>query len=166
MIDHTSKMETLVKKYIYSILVDLFIFLVLLIGFILLFDTISNLFGRYGIYLFWVYIILVIVFHLTSDTTFKFHSIGKKIFMMKIQDKNGKKASLLNLALQRMIELPILVVKNKKSFLDKVLRISKNILTIEDTKEIDYGRKKLWTLRNSDRKNPSPYAIIRNETGD
>jgi len=62
---------------------------------------------------------------------------------MKIQDKNGKKASLLNLALQRMIELPILVVKNKKSFLDKVLRISKNILTIEDTKEIDYGRKKL-----------------------
>ncbi len=137
MIDNTSKKEALIKKYIYNMLVDLSIFFVLLIGFILLYNTISNSFGDYGIYLFWIFIISVFVFHVISDTTFKFQSIGKMIFKIKIHNKSGKKASLLNLALQRMIELPILVVKNKQSYFDRVSRISNNIITIEDTKDID-----------------------------
>lgn len=134
--DNKSTKEELVKKYIYSILVDLFIFFALLIGFALLHNTISNSFGDYGIYLFWIFIISVVVFHIISDTTFKFQSIGKMIFKIKIHNKNGNKALLSNLVLQRLIELPILVVKNKQSFFDKVLRISNNLITIKNTKEI------------------------------
>lgn len=132
--NNTSKKEILVKKYIYSIMIDLMIFFVLLIGYLLSYNTISNWFGDYGKFVFWIYILAVIVIHLFSDTMIKFQSIGKMIFKIKIYDKNGKKASLLNLALQRIIEIPILVIKNKDEYFDKVLRISNTNITMVDTK--------------------------------
>ena len=70
-------------------------------------------------------------------TNYFFANVHCVFYTLKIRNKDGEKASFLNLALQRIIELPILVVKNKQSFFDKVLRISNNIITPEDTKEID-----------------------------
>lgn len=134
--NNTSSKETLVKKYMNSILIDWMIFFALLIGLFTLYDTISSWFGLYGKYFFWINIIAAILFHIFSDTTFKFQSFGKWIFKIKIHDKNGKKAFLLDLVLLRIIELPILIIKYKEEYFEKVLRISKTNITMVDTKEI------------------------------
>ncbi len=127
----TSKMEEKVIRYIYSIYIDLAIFIFLFIGFVLLHDTISMSFGNFGNNLFWIYLVLVIVFHFVSDNTFKLQSIGKKILKISIQNKSGK-SRIFNLVCQRIIELPILFLKKKQSYFDKIQKITNNIITVND----------------------------------
>ena len=135
--NNAPKNEVIIKKYIYSILIDWMIFFALLIGLFTLYDTISSWFGVYGKYFFWINIIAAILFHIFSDTTFKFQSFGKWIFKINIHDKNGKKAFFISLAIRRIIELPILLKKNKEIYFDKVSTISNTLITLVNTEVIN-----------------------------
>ena len=124
----TPKIDVKVKKYIYSIFIDLAIFSLLIIGFVLLHDTITNSFGNFGNYLYWIYLVLAVVFHAISDTMFRHQSIGKKLMKICIQNKSGKKAHIYNLVLQRIVELPILILAKKQSYFEKILNITNNVI--------------------------------------
>lgn len=124
----TPKIDERVKRYVYSICIDFTIFVLLIIGFVLLHDTITSSFANFGNYLYWIYLVLVVVFHAISDTTYRFQSIGKKILKIRIQAKSGKKAHIFNLVLQRIIELPILFLAKKQSYFEKILKITNNVI--------------------------------------
>lgn len=130
MIDQNSN-RMLLNRYLISILIDTLISLALIIGFTLLYNTISQSFNGFGIYLFWLYIFLIVIHHIFSDRLFRFQSFGKKIMSVIITSQTYENATLKNVMYRRIIELSLFFKKDKEGYFHTINKLTKTEISIK-----------------------------------
>ncbi|MGD9909834.1 MAG: RDD family protein [Candidatus Izemoplasmatales bacterium] len=123
--------KILLNKYLISVLIDILISVTLIIGFALLYNTISQSFNGLGTYLFWLYMFLIVIHHIFSDRLFKFQSYGKKIMGIIITSQVHKNAALKNIFTRRIVEILIFFKKDKEKYFYVINKLTKTEISIK-----------------------------------